>query len=376
MRFIKQLSILFLIACLLMSCNLIFPTISATTTSTTTNPITNITTSTSTSTTKPLITTTPPQTDEFDPDADVIPKPESDPYLNVSKDEFYENYTPAETYWDAYYRTIHYFMSGDISDQDQAPTIAENQPKFDGLFIRNTSQLYSSDRNIYYVIDANGNIVNKIYKGGAYVTLEEVAAYVFAFGEIPPNYSSSKSTKPTSSPWGIYLRLNHSGFSGDVSKYPYEPVLPDISGCGGDLQYYEMDIGTTGTDCDPSYASVIYNNGSKITRGAARIVYTRYDKNGDKIIDLDEKYLFYTYNHYNDFQEYLNYEGGWGEKFGNITGGGTISSKYDYNPTPYVEVVRFNLYELSRITVDTAVTVEFTFIYFDKKYFYESNLCA
>ena len=26
--------------------------------------------------------------------------------------------------------------------------------------------------------------------------------------------------------------------------------------------------------------------------------------------------------------------------FGNITGGGTLSSKYDYNPTPYVEVVR------------------------------------
>ena len=46
-----------------------------------------------------------------------------------------------------------------------------------------------------------------------------------------------------------------------------------------------------------------------------------------------------AYNHYNDFQEYLNYYGGWGEMFGNITGGGTISSRYDYNPTPYVETV-------------------------------------
>ena len=26
--------------------------------------------------------------------------------------------------------------------------------------------------------------------------------------------------------------------------------------------------------------------------------------------------------------------------FGNITGGGTLSSKYDYNPTPYVTVIR------------------------------------
>ena len=29
--------------------------------------------------------------------------------------------------------------------------------------------------------------------------------------------------------------------------------------------------------------------------------------------------------------------------FGNVTGGGTISSKYDYNPTPYVPVVRRDL---------------------------------
>jgi len=34
----------------------------------------------------------------------------------------------------------------------------------------------------------------------------------------------------------------------------------------------------------------------------------------------------------------LNYFGGWGETFGNITGGGSISSKYDYNPTDYIEV--------------------------------------
>ena len=99
-----------------------------------------------------------------------------------------------------------------------------------------------------------------------------------------------------------------------------------------------MDIGTTGTDCDPSYPVKIYNNGSSITRGAARIVYSYSDLNGNKVIDLDERYVFYTYNHYNDFQEYLNYYGGWGEMFGNITGGGTISSKYDYNPTSYVPV--------------------------------------
>ena len=50
-------------------------------------------------------------------------------------------------------------------------------------------------------------------------------------------------------------------------------------------------------------------------------------------------YVFYTHNHYNDFREYLNYYGGWGEMFGNITGGGTISSHTDCNPTPYVPTV-------------------------------------
>ena len=301
--------------------------------------------------------------------------PAEDPYKNMSASEFYANYTPAENYWDAYYRTKHNFMSGSIDEQDQEPTLAKNQPKENGLFIRNTSQLYSSDGNVYYVLDEEGNVVNKIYKGGAYITLEEVAAYVFAFGDVPANYSSNKNLKPTSSPWGKYLRVNNTKFSGSTSKYPYEPELPNISGCGGDLQYYEIDIGTTGTDCDPKYPPSIYNNGKKIVRGAARIVYTRYDKNGNKIIDLDEKYLFYTYNHYNDFQEYLNYEGGWGEMFGNITGGGTISSKYDYNPTPYVQVIRKNLFADRAETTSTEY-IEVAFIYFEKKYYIDNTYCA
>ena len=147
---------------------------------------------------------------------------------------------------------------------------------------------------------------------------------------------------PSSSIWGKYLRLNHSYFSGDTSRYPYEPILPNISGCGGNLQYYEMDVGTTGTTSG-DYAVRIYNDGSKITRGAARIVYGKRDINGNGIFERGEFHLFYTYNHYNDFQEYLGYQGGWGECFGNITGGGVLSSKYDYNPTDYVECVFYAL---------------------------------
>ena len=357
MKFFKSLFILFVIMSMLVSCETfqwqdIFP-------------VNNT----------QITTTTQREYINYDPYADVGEKPDIDPYENMTKAEFYENYTPATTYWDSYYRTMHNFMSGSIEEQDQEPTIAENQPKENGLFVRNTSALYSSDGNIYYVIDSEGNVVNRIFKGGAYVTLEEVAAYVFAFGDVPANYDENKKAKPYNSPWGEYLRVNNTYFSGDTWKYPYEPVLPNISGCGGELYYYEIDIGTTGTDCDPSYYPDLYNDGYSITRGAARIVYTRYDRNGDDIIDINEKYLFYTYNHYNDFQEYLNYEGGWGEMFGNITGGGTISSKYDYNPTPYVAVVRKNLYKGQNETASVEY-IELAFIYLDKKYYYDGAYCA
>ncbi len=288
----------------------------------------------------PQTSTEPYTTPKTEPSHDI--EFSTDPYIDISKKEFYANYSPASCYLDAYYRTQHFLMSGSLDAQDQKPTIASNQPKEGKLLIRNTSALYEDDGNTYIVLDANGNEAFRVYKGGGYVTLEEVAAYIYAFGEIPANYISKKIGKPASNPWGVYLRVNHSAFFGSTTKYPYEPELPNISGCGGGLSYYELDIGTTGTDCDPSYRPSVYNNGSTITRGAARLVYTRHDINNNKIIDPNERFVFYTYNHYNDFQEYLNYEGGWGEIFGNVTGGGTISSKTDYNPTPYIPVARRN----------------------------------
>ena len=219
-----------------------------------------------------------------------------------------------------------------------------------GLLIRNTDCYYLDDGNTYVVVDAYGHEVLHIYKGAAYITLEEVAAYMYAFGgsndTLPANYSSKKPTKVGTNPWGIYLRGNHSNFTGNTDKYPYEPVLPDISGCGGDLRYYEMDIGTTGTDTGKGYLVKVYNDGSSITRGAARLVYAREDKNNNGIYENNEVYVFYTANHYNDFREYLNYYCGWGEIFGNETGGGTLSSKTDYNPTPYVPTAYGSFHEM------------------------------
>ena len=263
----------------------------------------------------------------------------SDPYEDITKEEFYSSYTPAVSYMDAYYRTQHNLLSGILEVPDAAPTVAENRPTKSGKLLKNAGMYYSSDGNTYYVLNAEGELELEIYRGAAYITLEEIAAHMYAFGELPANHSSKKSAKPTNSPWGEYLRCNHSYFSGDTDRYPYEPKLPDISGLGGSMQYYEMDIGTTGTDTGTGHSVSIYNDGKKIVRGAARIVYAREDKNGDgDYLDIGEIYLFYTYNHYNDFREYLNYYGGWGEMFGNITGGGALSSETNYNPTPYVQV--------------------------------------
>ena len=262
----------------------------------------------------------------------------SDPYMDVTAEEFYANYTPAVSLQDALYRSLHGFLSGSLEVPGQEVSRADDRPVESGLYIHNTESRYTDDGNTYIVTDSDGNEVMRIYKGGAYITLEEVAAYMYAFGgdeELPANYTSKKSGKPTESIWGQHLRLNHSWYKNDPRKYPYEPELP---GNGAGLRYYEMDIGTTGTTT-PGYAPKLYNNGKSITRGAARLVYTREDLNGNGIIEQTEVFVFYTHNHYNDFTQYLNYYGGWGETFGNVTGGGVFDSKTNCNPTPYPQVV-------------------------------------
>ena len=277
---------------------------------------------------------------------------------DINKDT--HNY--ASSYEEALARSEQGIPSGSLIVPDQAPTISEYRPMKGDQYVHNTQSNFI-DENTYAVVDVYGNEVFRIYRGGGYITLEEVAAYVYAFGDVPANYVKGKTLEPENSIWGEYLRLNHSKFSGDTNKYPYEPVLPNISGCGGELYYYEIDIGTTGTDCDDSFTVATYNNGQSIIRGAARIVYGKYDLDGDGVYEQGEHHVFYTYNHYNDFQEYLNYYGGWGKMFGNITGGGTLSSKKHYNPTDYPETVRE---ELPKATPKTVI---YYYYYDPRQYF-------
>lgn len=287
----------------------------------------------------------------------------SDPYINVSFTDFYEDYSEASCYLDSYYRSLHGLMSGSIEDQEQIPDYLinspsayyeygdktasnpYNQPMEDGLFVSNASYFYSDEGKSYRVIDKDGKTVKTIYEGGGYVTLEDVAAYLLAFGETPANYVDGKTPDPSSSIWGIYLRANNTYFSGRTSyKYVYEPDFPGNDGayCPDEpyidrkMKYYEIDVGTTGCNYySNGYKAAIYNNGTNITRGASRICYTRYYEDGEEIKDPSKRYVFYTYDHYNDFQEYLGYYQGFGKWFGNLAGGGSYCNSTHAYTTSY-----------------------------------------
>lgn len=322
----KKLLILLLALLLLVGCT---PAANTTTTQqpTTTAPQPTVVPTTVPETTVPE--NTPPITfpQPTEPEINGCGGHETDPYEGVTKDEFYADYEVACCYIDAQYRSQHGLLSGLLELSDGTVPHADYQPMYGEQYIHFVENFYTDDGNTYIIVDGYGNEVLRIHRGGGYISLNEVAAYMYAFGgsaeSLPANYSANKKADPDDSIWGEYLRLNHTNFKFNPSKYPYEPALPNILGDGdGKLQYYEMDIGGDG-----------YNDGSRISRGMLRLVYARKDLNGNGIYETDEVYVFFTHNHYHDFTEYLNYYGGWGETFGNHTGGGTG------NPTPYVPVV-------------------------------------
>ena len=246
-----------------------------------------------------------------------------DPYVGLSHDEFYRNYTEATSYEDALLRTKYGFISGSI---DYNSNLHESNTIYEGKdFLKFGNYTYGINSNnevVSYNINYTNGSSKTIYKGAGYVALEEVAAYILAFGEVPANsnYNKNKTGQSQSiAKWGKYGRVNVGKYSNDVVKYPNEPELPTKDSNGKKYQYTETDIGLA-----------IYNNGSKITRGTYRICFTSSYLDGSKITDVRERFVFFTGNHYYDFEEYLNYYGGWGNKFGYETGN-------NVSPTPYIK---------------------------------------
>lgn len=261
----------------------------------------------------------------------------SNPYSGLlsGEDAFYAAYEEAFSNQDAIYRSQLGYISGQKNFDGAAPVENPNKPTESGRFIKNNMALYTESGSGYYLTDENGIPSREIFAAGGYIGLNELASYLYAFGDVPANHVDDKNATPRDSIWGMYLRVNNTSFSGSTSSYPYEPVLPNISGEGGNLRYYEVDFGTSS-----------YNGGMSISRGNCRFVYSRYYRSGGGAVSLDDRYVFYTYNHYNDFQEFLNYEGGWGEIFGKVTAGGIANTDYGPEPSPYVPIVKRNLYEL------------------------------
>lgn len=250
---------------------------------------------------------------------------DDDPYKSKSKDDFYLNYSNASSYEDAYFRTKHYLMSGDITPQKEESSLMYKLPfevpTYEDAYLMNSLCRYEVDQYgnyVSYTVNTLDGNDYKIYYGAGYSSLDDVSAYLFAFGDVPANYIKEKkaSSYEITSTWGEYLRLNQSRFSGDTSRYPYEP---ELTGIFGDYNYYESDFGSIGGfDCNGPVS--IYNNGNRISRGTCRFVYNFENHDGSKL-DLNNRHVFYTYNHYNDFQEYLNYKGGYTPRFGNESAG-------------------------------------------------------
>lgn len=253
----------------------------------------------------------------------------TDPYIGVSKTDFYQNYEVATSYEDAIYRSNHALMSGDITPQGHIPEAIEEYSN-----IRCTTATYVLTPDGEYIAYIPNTFEEEtiIFYGGAYTSLNDVANYLLAFGEVPVNSNynkNSKGRKQSVSEWGKYGRCNTGVFSGDTNKYPYEPLLPTIK----TTRFVETDFGTLGgynnvnEVTGTAYYQEIYNDGTRIERGAARFVFTS-DSN---ITRIDDRYVFYTYNHYNDFQEFLNFNNGWGIRFGNVSAGNPYcSSSNDY----------------------------------------------
>ena len=84
-------------------------------------------------------------------------------YIGVDKDEFYENYTRATDPFDARCRTECNLMSGDISPQDQEPTIAIDQPRNGDKLYKNVFHNFDYGEQAYNVMKSDGSFAFTIY---------------------------------------------------------------------------------------------------------------------------------------------------------------------------------------------------------------------
>ena len=271
---------------------------------------------------------------------------EIDPYLNVDKEEFYNNYQISTSYVDSYFRSKHGLLSGELIEEDGFISLIEDAPRDEeGVFYKNATARFGVDKDgerISYTINCLDGNDYTIYKCGMYTSINDVCAYLFAFNELPRNYISGTSLKDEAyERYGEIGRLNFNKYTGpSTTKYKYEPYLKGQD--DKSLFYREVDFGANiGEDHYYTYQDKFSSNNG---RGPFRIVISNsyddeytYSKRSETYetpnsTDLDDRYVYYTYNHYNDFQEYLNYYNGFTNTFGNVTAGNEPNDYNSSNP--------------------------------------------
>ena len=109
---------------------------------------------------------------------------------------------------------------------------------------------------------------------GVYDSKEDVAAYLYAYGELPGNYMTKSEARDLGWEGGSLERFAPGMCIGGDHFGNYERVLPD------DQDYHECDIDTLGAS----------------ERGAKRLVYSEDD-------------IYYTEDHYETFEQLYDENG-------------------------------------------------------------------
>lgn len=147
----------------------------------------------------------------------------------------------------------------------------------------------------------NSDVV--LVKGEVYTELNDVAAYIIAFKELPVNYFYKSDKSTCSAKYGSSCRLVGSKqYSNDPYSSHTSPILTD-----GASEYHECDLASY----DGEY--------STSSRGSYRLVYS---------LDEGKEIVYFTDCHYENFSEYYNYYNGFGPWWGN----GDINQDFDRYP--------------------------------------------
>ena len=185
--------------------------------------------------------------------------------------------------------------TSESSSAESTASSSSSQTIDDGYY-RIGRVLAVNDECVIYNLD--GSVYKTLARSSAtdmttwYCDKLEVAAYYQAFGELPVNYvyndDSDASRTLAIENYGTYGRM-YSKFYTRTNGYTRCMPTPNRN------RYFEIDIAAKGNSS--------YNNGSRISRGAERLVafpegMMQYGS---------ESVLFYTDDHYETFREYLNY---------------------------------------------------------------------